>query len=161
MAKNINLDSLKALADLVNILSSQGEPQEEAKEEVQEAQEEQKQPKPHKEERPEKPEVPSEEKAEEEAEEAKKQAQREDRYINKSLATQFEKAGIAGDMLDSLKGFIDYDKLKDDSGDANEEKITEFADLLARVSRREPPKGDGGKRALDDDGGIAKYLPNK
>lgn len=158
MAKNINLDSLKALADLVNILSSQEEPQEEPKEETkEEPQAEAKEEEPRKEEQPEEPEAPSEE----EAKEAKKQAQREDRYINKSLATQFEKAGIAGDMLDSLKGFIDYDKLKDDSGDANEEKITEFADLLARVSRREPPKGDGGKRALDDDGGIAKYLPNK
>lgn len=159
MAKNINLDSLKALADLVNILSSQEEPQEAPQEEVkEEIKKERKQETPHEEDQPE---TPSEEEAEEKAEEAKKQAQREDRYINKSLATQFEKAGIAGDMLDSLKGFIDYDKLKDDSGDANEEKITELADLLARVSRREPPKGDGGKRALDDDGGIAKYLPNK
>lgn len=158
MAKNINLDSLKALADLVNILSSQEEPQEAPQEEVkEEIKKEKKQETPHEEEKLEEPETPSEE----EVKEAKKQAQREDRYINKSLATQFEKAGIAGDMLDSLKGFIDYDKLKDDSGDANEEKITEFADLLARVSRREPPKGDGGKRALDDDGGIAKYLPNK
>ena len=157
MAKNINLDSLKALADLVNILSSQEEPQEAPQEAPQEEVKEEKQEAPHEEEKPEEPETPSEE----EVKEAKKQAQREDRYINKSLATQFEKAGIAGDMLDSLKGFIDYDKLKDVSGDANEEKITEFADLLARVSRREPPKGDGGKRALDDDGGIAKYLPNK
>lgn len=157
MAKNINLDSLKALADLVNILSSQEEPQEEPKEETKEEPQAEAKEVPRKEEQPEEPEAPSEE----EAKEAKKQAQREDRYINKSLATQFEKAGIAGDMLDSLKGFIDYDKLKDDSGDANEEKIAEFADLLARVSRREPPKGDGGKRALDDDGGIAKYLPNK
>lgn len=92
--------------------------------------------------------------------EAQKQAERENRYISKSLETHFEKAGISGDVVSSISGFINYDKLKNDDNEADEEKISSFAEVFSSVANRKPPKGTGKRQAIDDDGGIAKYLPN-
>ena len=169
MSNNIDLGALSALADLVNIIKNgetKEEPKktEEAREEAGKAEAEAEQAKAKSEEeakRAEEAEKSREEaeKAEQEREQA--QAEREDRYIKKSLTAEFEKAGIDTGMVESISGFIDYGRLKNDKNEADEDKISEFAELLGQVSRREPPKGNGGKRAIDDDGGIAKYLQEK
>ena len=179
MSNKIDLGALSALADLVNIIKN-GETKEELqkeeaqKEEVRaeekrsEAEDEAKKAEKAQKEFEEKSKQTEEanKKAQEEAEKAEQereqaQNEREERYIKKSLATEFEKAGIDTDVVESISGFIDYGRLKNDDNEADEEKITEFAELLGRVSRRQPPKGKGGKRAIDDDGGIAKYLQEK
>lgn len=171
MSNKIDLGALSALADLVNIIKN-GEPkqeeqkqEEEAREEAKESAEEAKKAQKEFEEKSEEAEEANEkalkeaEKAEKEREKA--QDEREERYIKKSLTAEFEKAGIDTDMVESISGFIDYGRLKNDDNEADEEKISEFAELLGRVSRRQPPKGKGEKRAIDDDGGIAKYLQEK
>ena len=91
--------------------------------------------------------------------ERQKKAERENAYVTRSLATEFEKTGIDSDVVASLSEFIDYDKLKNEDNEADEEKISVLSELLAGVARRQPPKGSGQRRALNDDGGIAKYLP--
>lgn len=171
MSNKIDLGALSALADLVNIIKN-GEPkeeepkkEEEAREKAEKSAEEAKEAQKEFEEKSKEVEEANEkalkeaEKAEQEREKA--QNEREDRYIKKSLTAEFEKAGIDTDMVESISGFIDYGRLKNDDNEADEEKISEFAELLGRVSRRQPPKGNGGKRAIDDDGGIAKYLQEK
>ena len=170
MSNNIDLGALSALADLVNIIKN-GETKEEAKkteearEEAGKAEAEAQQEKAKAEEEAKRAEE-ADKKAREESEQAEQereeaQAEREDRYIKKSLTAEFEKAGIDTGMVESISGFIDYGRLKNDKNEADEDKISEFAELIGQVSRREPPKGSGGKRAIDDDGGIAKYLQEK
>lgn len=96
----------------------------------------------------------------EESEEDHKRDEREAKYINKSLETDLEKAGVSADVVGSLAGFIDYGTLKNEDGEADEEKVSSLVTLLSKIARREPPKG-GVSRNINDDGGLAKYLPNK
>ena len=149
MASNISLDDLAALINIVRGSNDSDQKSEE-------------QPKPENESESKSTSDPTPEPAEEteelDSEESAKQDERENRFIDKSLAAQFERNGIHSDVLSSFSEFIDYDKLKTD-GEADEEKISNLADLFSGVANRTPPKGSSKKRALDDNGGIAKYLP--
>lgn len=93
-------------------------------------------------------------------EESSVNAQRENKYISKSLASSLEKSGVSSDVVDSLSGFIAYDTLKNEQGEADEEKISEFAGLIGNISNRRPPKA-APRVDVFDDGGLAKYLPTK
>lgn len=128
-----------------------------------------------------KPEIPSKEelRAEilaelrEEAEENRKKAEaekekteeeighaveRENKFIAKSLTTSVGAHGVSADVVESLSEFIEYDKLKNDEGEADEEKIESLATLISNISNRKPPK-TGKKRDVFDNGGFSKYLP--
>lgn len=101
-------------------------------------------------------------KKEEEEEETKDEidhaAERENKFIAKSLATSVGAHGVSSDVVESLSEFIEYDRLKNDEGEADEEKIESLATLISNISNRKPPK-TGNKRDVFDNGGFSKYLP--
>lgn len=85
-------------------------------------------------------------------------AERENKFIAKSLATSVGAHGVSSDVVESLSEFIEYDRLKNDEGEADEEKIESLATLISNISNRKPPK-TGKKRDVFDNGGFSKYLP--
>lgn len=146
------------LAEVINILSKKDEPKQEEPQE--EPKEEQKPEEPAKPEEPKQEEPKPEEEEPAQAEDTEA-VERENRFIEKSLAAEMTKAGLDTEVVSGLSEYLDYGTLKNEDKEADETKISAFAELILSVARREPPKGSSGKRSLDDDGGIAKYLPKK
>ena len=104
-----------------------------------------------------------EEKAREKAEKEKKdaeekQAQQEKRVIDSKLEAGFAQSGFDKQASEALSGFLDYGSLKNDDGEADEEKINNFIDAVSSVALRKPPRSKGKKIGHDNMGGIGKYL---
>ena len=86
--------------------------------------------------------------------------ERERRHIPRSIKSGRKAADVDGDMVKSLLEFVNYDTLKGEEGEADDEKIESFVELVSGVARRVPPKAPRHGSA-EDDGGLGKYLPNK
>lgn len=86
--------------------------------------------------------------------------ERESRHITRSIKSGLKAADVDGDMVKSLLEFVNYDTLKGEEGEADDEKIESFVELVSGVARRVPPKAPRHGSA-EDDGGLGKYLPNK
>lgn len=86
--------------------------------------------------------------------------ERERRHITRSIKSGLKAADVDGDMVKSLLEFVNYDTLKGEEGEADDEKIESFVELVSGVARRVPPKAPRHGSA-EDDGGLGKYLPNK
>lgn len=86
--------------------------------------------------------------------------ERELRHISRSVKSGLKAADVDGDMVKSLLEFVNYDRLKGEEGEADDEKIESFVELVSGVARRVPPKAPRHGSA-EDDGGLGKYLPNK
>lgn len=93
-------------------------------------------------------------------EEDKSDDERESRHITRSIKSGLKAADVDGDMVKSLLEFVNYDTLKGEEGEADDEKIESFVELVSGVARRVPPKAPRHGSA-EDDGGLGKYLPNK
>lgn len=92
--------------------------------------------------------------------ENKSDDERERRHITRSIKSGLKAADVDGDMVKSLLEFVNYDTLKGEEGEADDEKIESFVELVSGVARRVPPKAPRHGSA-EDDGGLGKYLPNK
>lgn len=104
-------------------------------------------------------------KAEEEkkakAEQEKKEAEvakQENRIIDSKLEAHFADSGFDKQSREALAEFVDYGTLKNDDGEADEEKIKSFIDAVSSVALRKPPRSKGKKIDHDNMGGIGKYL---
>ena len=86
--------------------------------------------------------------------------ERESRHITRSIKTGLKAADVDGDMVESLLEFVNYDTLKGEEGEADDEKIESFVELVSGVARRVPPKAPRHGSA-EDDGGLGKYLQDK
>lgn len=92
--------------------------------------------------------------------EDKSDDERERRHITRSIKSGLKAADVDSDMVKSLLEFVNYDTLKGEEGEADDEKIESFVELVSGVARRVPPKAPRHGSA-EDDGGLGKYLPNK
>lgn len=104
-----------------------------------------------------------EEKAKEKAEKEKKdaeekQAKQEQRVIDSKLEAGFAQSGFDKQAREVLSEFVNYGSLKNDDGEADEEKINKFIDAVSSVALRKPPRSKGKKIDHDNMGGIGKYL---
>lgn len=104
-----------------------------------------------------------EEKAKEKAEKEKKdaeekQAKQEQRVIDSKLEAGFAQSGFDKQAREVLSEFVNYGSLKNDNGEADEEKINKFIDAVSSVALRKPPRSKGKKIDHDNMGGIGKYL---
>ena len=104
-----------------------------------------------------------EEKAKEKAEKEKKdaeekQAKQEKRVIDSKLEAGFAQSGFDKQAREVLSEFVNYGSLKNDDGEADEEKIDKFIDAVSSVALRKPPRSKGKKIDHDNMGGIGKYL---
>lgn len=116
-------------------------------------------------------EILAELKAEQEAEKGKKPEEdpdeddkedpksnsREDKHIARTIKAGLKGASLDSDVVESVLEFIDYGTLKNEEGEADDDKLESFVNLISGVARRTPPKGKT-KRDIDDDGGLQRYL---
>lgn len=86
---------------------------------------------------------------------------KEIRLINKTLKADLASKGIDGDLVDSLVEFIDYDKLRDEEGEASDEIVETLATTLSNIALRKPPRGGSDDHDIlnPNKGGLSKYLP--
>ena len=89
-----------------------------------------------------------EEKAKEKAEKEKKdaeekQAKQEQRVIDSKLEAGFAQSGFDKQAREVLSEFVNYGSLKNDDGEADEEKIDKFIDAVSSVALRKPPRSKG------------------
>ena len=88
------------------------------------------------------------------------QEDREIKHINRAIKTGLKDADVDDSVAKQLSSFVNYDTLKNEEGEADDEKINSFVELVSRVARRVPPKG-APKSGASDDGGFGKYLQDK
>lgn len=156
--------SLEDLLQVVKVLGKDDEPKEDPKED----------PKPKTEEEL-REEILAELKAEQEAEKEKKKEDpkqddededeedepksdsREDKHIARTIKAGLKGASLDSGVVESVLEFIDYGTLKNEEGEADDDKLESFVELISGVARRTPPKGKT-KRDIDDDGGLQRYL---
>lgn len=88
-------------------------------------------------------------------------AERENKHIARTLKAGIAAKGIDSDLADSFVEFLSYDTLKNEAGEADEEKLDQLVDSLSALALRKPPKGGNSKRDILNSGeeGLGKYLP--
>ena len=153
--------SLEDLLQVVKVLGKDDEPKEDPK------------PKPKTEEEI-REEILAELKAEQESEKEKKKEDpkqdededlteepksdsREDKHIARTIKAGLKGASLDSGVVESVLEFIDYGTLKNEEGEADDDKLESFVELISGVARRTPPKGKT-KRDINDDGGLHRYL---
>ena len=100
----------------------------------------------------------AEEKKKAEDEARRKQEKQENRVIDSKMEALFAESGFDKQAREELSQFVDYGTLKNDDGEADEEKINSFIDAVSSVALRKPPRNKGKKIDHDNMGGIGKYL---
>lgn len=82
---------------------------------------------------------------------------REDKHIARTIKAGLKGASLDSGVVESVLEFIDYGTLKNEEGEADDDKLESFVELISGVARRTPPKGKT-KRDINDDGGLHRYL---
>lgn len=85
---------------------------------------------------------------------------REAKHIDRAIKTGLKDADVDDSVAKQLSSFVNYATLKNEEGEADDEKINSFVELVSSVARRVPPKG-APKSSASDDGGFGKYLQDK
>ena len=93
----------------------------------------------------------------EDVKEEPKSDSREDKHIARTIKAGLKGASLDSGVVESVLEFIDYGTLKNEEGEADDDKLESFVNLISGVARRTPPKGKT-KRDIDDDGGLHRYL---
>lgn len=104
-----------------------------------------------------KKEDPKQDDDDEDEEDEPKSDSREDKHIARTIKAGLKGASLDSDVVESVLEFIDYGTLKNEEGEADDDKLESFVNLISGVARRTPPKGKT-KRDIDDDGGLQRYL---
>lgn len=93
----------------------------------------------------------------EDVKEEPKSNSREDKHIARTIKAGLKGASLDSGVVESVLEFIDYGTLKNEEGEADDDKLESFVELISGVARRTPPKGKT-KRDINDDGGLHRYL---
>lgn len=104
-----------------------------------------------------KKEDPKQDDEDEDLTEEPKSDSREDKHIARTIKAGLKGASLDSGVVESVLEFIDYGTLKNEEGEADDDKLESFVELISGVARRTPPKGKT-KRDINDDGGLHRYL---
>ena len=148
--------SLEDLLQVVKVLGKDDEPKEDPKPKTEEEIREEILAELKAEQEAEKEKKPEEDPDENEEDEPKSDS-REDKHIARTIKAGLKGASLDSDVVESVLEFIDYGTLKNEEGEADDDKLESFVNLISGVARRTPPKGKT-KRDIDDDGGLQRYL---
>lgn len=151
--------SLEDLLQVVKVLGKDDEPKEDPKPKTEEEIREEilAELKAEQEAEKEKKEDPKQDDEDEDEEDEPKSDSREDKHIARTIKAGLKGASLDSDVVESVLEFIDYGTLKSEEGEADDDKLESFVNLISGVARRTPPKGKT-KRDIDDDGGLQRYL---
>ena len=100
---------------------------------------------------------PKQDDDDEDEEDEPKSDSREDKHIARTIKAGLKGASLDSGVVESVLEFIDYGTLKNEEGEADDDKLESFVELISGVARRTPPKGKT-KRDINDDGGLHRYL---
>ena len=93
------------------------------------------------------------------SEEHKRARELAEKEVNLSLRDNLHQNDLESEHLESISGFISYDRLIKESGEVDADAVKSLADSLTSIALRTPPKS---KRSVDDlrsnKTGLAKYL---
>ena len=152
--------SLEDLLQVVKVLGKDEEPKEDPKPKTEEEIREEilAELKAEQEAEKEKKEDPKQDEDEDEdVKEEPKSDSREDKHIARTIKAGLKGASLDSGVVESVLEFIDYGTLKNEEGEADDDKLESFVELISGVARRTPPKGKT-KRDINDDGGLHRYL---
>lgn len=152
--------SLEDLLQVVKVLGKDEEPKEDPKPKTEEEIREEILAELKAEQEAEKEKKPKEDQDEDEDEdltEEPKSDSREDKHIARTVKAGLKGASLDSGVVESVLEFIDYGTLKNEEGEADDDKLESFVELISGVARRTPPKGKT-KRDINDDGGLHRYL---
>ena len=167
---SVNNDKLAQLLALLldDGSSEQQEQQEQQKSSKEEQQEQQEEPK---EEQKEKSNDDSEDDSEDDSSSNEKY-DKVDEELRKKLDEQFaqvasshivsETAGIGLDNenVKNLLQFVNYDTMKNENGDLDEDKASSLVTVISNISLRKPPSSGASQNLSRSQRGMGKYLKN-
>lgn len=174
---SVNNDKLaQILALLLDDGSSAKQEQKQEQQQEQENQEEPKEPKQEsKESAKEKPNDDSEGNSEDNSEDnsgSNEKYDKVDEELRKKLDEQFTKVasshivsetsgiGLDNENVKELLQFVNYDTMKNENGDLDEDKASSLVTVISNISLRKPPSSGASQNLSRSQRGMGKYLKN-
>lgn len=151
--------------------SEQQEKQEEQQEQPEEKQEEKQEQQSSKEKPEEKPEEKSNDDSEDDSGSGEKY-DKVDEELRKKLNDQFTKVasshivsetsgiGLDNENVKELLQFVNYDTMKNENGDLDEDKASSLVTVISNISLRKPPSSGASQNLSRSQRGMGKYLKN-
>lgn len=162
------------LAQIFALLLDDGSSKEQEQGQEQEQQQEQEQEAPKessKEESKEKPNDDSEDDSEDDSGSGEKY-DKVDEELRKKLNDQFTKVasshivsetsgiGLDNENVKELLQFVNYDTMKNENGDLDEDKASSLVTVISNISLRKPPSSGASQNLSRSQRGMGKYLKN-
>ena len=174
---SVNNDKLAQIfALLLDDGSSEQQEQQEQQEspEQQEQQEQQQQEQPSKEESKESKEKPKEQPNDDSEDDSGsgEKYDKVDEELRKKLNDQFTKVasshivsetsgiGLDNENVKELLQFVNYDTMKNENGDLDEDKASSLVTVISNISLRKPPSSGASQNLSRSQRGMGKYLKN-
>lgn len=161
------------LAQLLALLLDDGSSEQQQPEQQESSKEEQQeQPK---EEQKEKPNDDSEDGSEDDSEDdshSNEKYDKVDEELRKKLDEQFTKVasshivsetsgiGLDNENVKELLQFVNYDTMKNENGDLDEDKASSLVTVISNISLRKPPSSGASQNLSRSQRGMGKYLKN-
>lgn len=173
---SVNNDKLaQILALLLDDGSSEQEQPKEQPKEQQESSEQEEQQESSKEESKEKSNDDSEDDSEDGSEDDSGSGEKYDKVdeeLRKKLNDQFAKVasshivsetsgiGLDNENVKNLLQFVNYDTMKNENGDLDEDKASSLVTVISNISLRKPPSSGASQNLSRSQRGMGKYLKN-
>lgn len=170
---SVNNDKLAQIfALLLDDGSSKEQEQEQGQEQEQQEQQEQES---SKEESKEKPKEKSNDDSEDDSEDGSGSGEKYDKVdeeLRKKLNDQFTKVasshivsetsgiGLDNENVKELLQFVNYDTMKNENGDLDEDKASSLVTVISNISLRKPPSSGASQNLSRSQRGMGKYLKN-
>src|SRR5699024_963000 len=82
---------------------------------------------------------------------------REDKHIARTVKAGLKGASLDSGVVESVLEFIDYGTLKNEEGEADDDKLESFVEISSGAAPRTPPKRKS-KSDINDEGDVHRYL---
>ena len=168
---SVNNDKLAQIFALLLDDGSSAEKQEKQQEQQQEEQKEEKQEETSEEKQKETSEEEQEEKSNDDSGSEEKY-DKVDEELRKKLNDQFAKVasshivsetagiGLDNENVKELLQFVNYDTMKNENGDLDEDKASSLVTVISNISLRKPPSSGASQELTRSQRGMGKYLKN-
>lgn len=171
---SVNNDKLAQIFALLLDDGSSAQQGQEQQEEQQSSEEQQEQ-QPSKEQSEEKPKEQPKEKSNDDSEDDSGSGEKYDKVdeeLRKKLNDQFTKVasshivsetsgiGLDNENVKELLQFVNYDTMKNENGDLDEDKASSLVTVISNISLRKPPSSGASQNLSRSQRGMGKYLKN-
>ena len=163
------------LAQIFALLLDDGSSAQQQEEQQEQQEQEQEQQKPSEEKPKEKPKEKSNDDSEDNSEDDSGSGEKYDKVdeeLRKKLNDQFTKVasshivsetsgiGLDNENVKELLQFVNYDTMKNENGDLDEDKASSLVTVISNISLRKPPSSGASQNLSRSQRGMGKYLKN-